>query len=208
VHYLHLVVFAMAPLVLPNNFKFKYFFGVQILAKNIVPSIPNSCNVSKSNNTNEQRNILHDLELHSSSPQIFDINLDVTLETIIINVDDECAPIPKTHKKVKIDVNYKSQEIWAIKMPWAELNFNEVGVASVVRCDNVCTKIEREEIFVAKWDFIEKHVGKRKGSNDKWIMDPKGMHVKNEISYVQLFTTIVLQQLSNGQVVEDKQKLV
>jgi hypothetical protein len=39
-------------------------------------------------------------------------------------------------------------------------------------------------------------------------MDPKGMHVKNEIFYVQLFTTIVLQQLSNGQAVEDKQKLV
>jgi len=38
-------------------------------------------------------------------------------------------------------------------------------------------------------------------------MDPKGMHVKNEISYVQLFTTIVL-QLSNGQAVEDKRKLV
>ncbi len=34
------------------------------------------------------------------------------------------------------------------------------------------------------------------------------MHVKNEIFYVQLFTTIVLQQLSNGQAVEDKQKLV
>jgi len=101
------VVFAMAPLVLPNNFKFKYFFSAQILAKNHVPSIPNSCNVSKSNNTDEQRNILHDLELHSSSPQIFEINLDVMLETIIINVDDEWALVPKTHKKVEIDVNYK-----------------------------------------------------------------------------------------------------
>jgi hypothetical protein len=39
-------------------------------------------------------------------------------------------------------------------------------------------------------------------------MDPKGMHVKNEISYVQLSTTIVLQQLSNGQAMEDKRKLV
>jgi hypothetical protein len=157
----------------------------------------------------EQRNILHDLELHSSSPQIFKINLDVMLETIIINVDDECAPAPKTHKKVEIDVNYKFQEIWVIKMPWAKLNFNEVGVVSTMKCDNVCTKIERkEEIFVAKWDFIEKHVSKQKGSNGKWIMDPKGMHVKNEISYVQFSTTIVLQQLSNGQAMEDKRKLV
>jgi hypothetical protein len=115
------------------------------------------------------------------------------LETIIINVDDECAPTPKTHKKVMIDVNYKSQESWAVKMPWAKLNFNEVGMVSIVKCDNVCTKIERkEEIFVAKWDFIEKHVGKRKGSNGKWIMDPKSMHVKNEISYAQLSTTTIL----------------
>jgi hypothetical protein len=130
------------------------------------------------------------------------------LEIIIINVHDECGPVPKTHKKVKIDVNYKFQEIWTVKMPWAKLNFNEVGVVSIVRCDNVCTKIERKkEIFVAKWDFIDKHVGIRKGSNGKWIMDPKSMHVKNEISYVQLFTT-VLQQLSNGQAMEDKQKLV
>jgi hypothetical protein len=184
----------MAPLVLPNNFKFKYFFGAQILVKNLVPSIPNSCNVYESNSIDEQRNILHDLELHSSSPQIFDINPDAMLETIIINVDDECALAPKTYKKVMIDVNYKSQEIWAVKMPWAELNFNEAGVVFAMRCDNVCTKIERkEEIFVVKWDFIEKHVGKRKGSNGKWIMDPKGMHVKNEISYAQLSTTIVLQ---------------
>ncbi len=116
------------------------------------------------------------------------------LETIIINDDDECAPTPKTHKKFKIDVNYKSHEIWAIKMPWEELNFNEVGVVSIVRSDNVYTKIEKkEEIFVAKWDFIEKHVGKRKGSNGKWIMDPKGMHVKNEIPYAQLSTTTILQ---------------
>ncbi len=93
-------------------------------------------------------------------------------------------------------------------MPCAELNFNEIRVVSALKCDNVCTKIERkEEIFVAKWDFIEKHVGKKKGSNGKWIMDPKGMHVKNEISYVQFFTTIIL-QLNNGQTMEDKRKLV
>jgi hypothetical protein len=43
----------MAPLVLPNNFKFKYFFGAQILAQKIVPSIPNSCNVFELNSTDE-----------------------------------------------------------------------------------------------------------------------------------------------------------
>jgi hypothetical protein len=35
-------------------------------------------------------------------------------------------------------------------------------------------------------------------------MDPKCMHVKNEISYAQFFPTIVLQKLNNGQVMEDK----
>jgi hypothetical protein len=39
-------------------------------------------------------------------------------------------------------------------------------------------------------------------------MDPKCGHAKNEIVYVQLSITIVLQQFSLGQVVEDKQKLV
>jgi hypothetical protein len=61
--------------------------------------------------------------------------------------------------------------------------FNEVGVVSVMKCC-VCTKIKRKEkIMVAKWDFIEKHASKRKGFNGKWIMDPKCMHVKNEIFY-------------------------
>jgi hypothetical protein len=30
------------------------------------------------------------------------------------------------------------------------------------------------------------------------------MHVKNEISYAQLSTTIILQQLNNGQTMKDK----
>jgi hypothetical protein len=47
--------------------------------------------------------------------------------------------------------------------------------------------------LVVQWDFIEKHVNKKKGSNGKWIMDPKCMHVKNEISCVQLFTNTILQ---------------
>jgi hypothetical protein len=74
-----------------------------------------------------------------------------------------------------------------MKMPWVELIFNEVGL----RC-HVCTRIERKQKkIVVKLDFIDKHPNKKKGS-DKWIMDPKCMHIKNEISYVQLFTTIIL----------------
>ncbi len=51
-----------------------------------------------------------------------------------------------------------------------------------MRC-HVCTKIERKgKIMVMNWDSIKKHASKRKGSNVKWTMDPKCMHVKYEIS--------------------------
>jgi len=49
----------------------------------------------------------------------------------------------------------------------------------------------RKKKLVVRLDFIDKHLNKKKGS-DKWIMDPKCMHVKNEISFVQLFSTVIL----------------
>jgi len=56
----------------------------------------------------------------------------------------------------------------------------------------VCTIVERKEKnLVIKWESIEKYVSKNKCYNGKWIMDPKCMHIKNEISYVQLFTTTI-----------------
>jgi hypothetical protein len=68
-------------------------------------------------------------------------------------------------------------------MPWIEPIFNEVHVVSIMKCC-VCTKIKRKEkIMVTKWDFIEKHASKRKGSVGKWIMDPKCMHVKIETNW-------------------------
>jgi len=74
-----------------------------------------------------------------------------------------------------------------MKMPWVKPIFNEVGL----KC-HVCIIIERKEkILVVRLDFIDKHPNKKKGF-DNWIMDPKCMHVKNEISYVQLFTTLIL----------------
>jgi len=113
------------------------------------------------------------------------------LETIVINVDDECVPPPKIPKKVVANVNHKFQKIWAVKMPWAKPIFHEVGlVSTLIFC--VCTKIEsKEKNLVVKWDFINKHPSKKKGFDGKWIMDPKCMHVINEISYAQLFTTII-----------------
>ncbi len=41
-----------------------------------------------------------------------------------------------------------------------------------------------------------------------WFMDLKCGHAKNEIAYVQLSITIILQQLDLGQTMEEKWKLV
>jgi hypothetical protein len=53
------------------------------------------------------------------------------------------APTPKKPKKLVTDVNCKFKEIWAIKMPWLEPIFNEVGVVSILKCC-VYTKIKKE----------------------------------------------------------------
>jgi hypothetical protein len=44
-----------------------------------------------------------------------------------------------------------------------------------------------------KWDSIEKHLSKSKVLDDKWFMDPKCGHAKNEIVYDQSSTIIVFQ---------------
>jgi len=144
--------------------------------------------------------------LQSSSPKIFDINPDALLETTIIDIDDECVPPPKKPEKVVVDLNCKFQEIWVVKMPWVKPIFNEVGLVSIVRCHELKGKKKK---LVAKWDFIEKHASNlEEGFDGKWIMDPKCMHVKHEISYVQLFINTIFQQLNNGQAMEDNHKLV
>jgi hypothetical protein len=131
--------------------------------------------------------------LQSSSHEIFDVDLDAMLETIVINVDDECVPPPKKPQKVFANFSHKFQKILAMKMPWVEPIFNEVGMVSTMK-RGVFTKIERKGKFlVAKWETIENCASKWKGFDGKWIMDPKCMHVKNEISYVQCFTTTILQ---------------
>jgi hypothetical protein len=91
-------------------------------------------------------------------------------------------------------------------MPWAKPIFNEGRLVTYVKC-HVCFKIEKKsKVLVAKWDSIEKHVGKNKAFDGKWFMDKKCGHVKNEIVYVQL-STIVLQQLCLGQGVETSKNL-
>jgi hypothetical protein len=107
------------------------------------------------------------------------------LEIIVIDLDDEFTNVPKTHKKVVINVNHEFQEIWVVKVPWAKPIFNEVGVVFTMIC-HVCMRIERKDFFlIGTWKFIEKHVGKKRVH----MVNPKCVHVKNEISYAQLFTT-------------------
>jgi hypothetical protein len=50
----------------------------------------------------EQKNLPRALELHFSSPNFFDINMNAMLENlVIIDVEDEsCASAPKNPKKV------------------------------------------------------------------------------------------------------------
>jgi hypothetical protein len=43
-------------------------------------------------------------------------------------------------------VSPKFQDDWALKMPWAKSNFNEVGLITFVKC-HVCSKIERKTRF-------------------------------------------------------------
>ncbi len=74
----------MAPLVLLNNFKFKYFFGVQIPTKNFICPIASFvfCNVLESNNIGEQINFPHALELQSLSLEIFVVDYILCLKLL------------------------------------------------------------------------------------------------------------------------------
>jgi hypothetical protein len=47
---------------------------------------------------------------------------------------------------------------------------------------------------------------KRKVINGKWFIDLRSGHAKDEIAYAQLLSTIILQELCLGQVMENKQK--
>ncbi len=132
------------------------------------------------------------IELQFFSLEMFVVDPNAMLESITIDVDDECVRPPKKTIKVVTNVNYKFQEIWVVKMPWAEPIFYEVGLVFTMKCC-ICSIIERKEKkLVVKWDFIEEHTNKKTGFDGKWTMDPKCMHVKNEISYVQLSIATLL----------------
>jgi len=78
-------------------------------------------------------------------------------------------------------------------MPWVEPIFNKGRLVTSIKC-HICYQIEKKDkVLVAKWDSIDKHVSKKKAPDGKWFMDPKCKHLKNEIVYVQLSTTIIFQ---------------
>jgi hypothetical protein len=61
----------------------------------------------------------------------------------------------KKWKKKTFDtyVNYKFQDVWALKMAWVEPILN--GLITFVKC-HVYFKIEKKnKVLVAKWDSIE-----------------------------------------------------
>jgi hypothetical protein len=70
-----------------------------------------SCNVFESNNIGEQINFLHAPNLQSSSLEVFVVDPNAIFATIVIDVDDECAPLPKIPQKVIANVNHKFLEI-------------------------------------------------------------------------------------------------
>jgi hypothetical protein len=150
----------------------------------------------------EQRNQNQNLELTTVALQNFRKMFEHSKKFNPIIVEDE-NPSPIVLENVhaskfflkktsNIVVNCKFYDVWALKMPWVEPIFNEVGLITYVKC-HVCSRIEKKyKVLVAKWDSIKKHVGKRKAPDGKWFMDPKCEHAKNEIVYVQLSTTTVL----------------
>jgi hypothetical protein len=98
----------------------------------------------------------------------------------VIDVDDECVPPHKKPKKIG-NVDHKFLKFWAVKMPWEKPIFNAVGLVNAMKC-HVCTKIKRKENkLIAKWDFVEKHVGKKKVLmiNGPWIQNVCTLKMKS-----------------------------
>jgi hypothetical protein len=91
-----------------------------------------------------------------------------------IDVKDVHFLIPKNgEKNCDTNVNRKFLDAWALKMPWAEPIFNEIGLVISMKC-YVYSKIEkRDKVLVAKWDSIENHVSKKK------LMVLSGLWIQN-----------------------------
>jgi hypothetical protein len=108
------------------------------------------------------------------------------------------------------------QDIWAVKLPWAESILGADGKVHQVRC-LVCTKIEgREKLLASKLDTLWKHGGRRKAHVDIPGVAQKGefftaldcAHLKNEVLFLATGRDTVLEQIVAGETVERKKKVV
>jgi len=71
-------------------------------------------------------------------------------------------------------------------MPWEEIVFNNDYILSIVKCI-LCTKIGRKKnLFVLKWDYLEKRAKKKRNEYGQKIMDMKCAHAKMRFSVVTL----------------------
>jgi hypothetical protein len=87
--------------------------------------------------------------------------------------------------KASSDVAWKFQKVWFVKMPWEEIVFNNDYILSIVKCI-LCTKIGRKKnLFVLKWDYLEKRAKKKRNEYGQKIMDMKCVHANMRFSMLQ-----------------------
>ncbi|KAG0573501.1 hypothetical protein KC19_VG183600 [Ceratodon purpureus] len=78
---------------------------------------------------------------------------------------EDSSPAAKKRKK-DYDSTRKFQEVWAVKLPWAEGILGSDGVLHMVKC-NPCTIFNKKPCIMApKWDMLVKHKGRRTTDKD------------------------------------------
>jgi len=100
----------------------------------------------------------------------------------------------------------KFQDVWSMKIPWAETIFDATRNILGVKC-KVCTKIEiKDNILNPKWDSLEKQMGKRKNEKGVKVVDVKCAHAKNETKFVSMNRPSIWEQVQGGFEGENKKK--
>ena len=88
-----------------------------------------------------------------------------------VHVNDDAASSSAKRKRTsetrsRYDANRHFQDHWAARLPWAEPELDSDGVLVAVKC-TVCSVINgKPKLIVPKWDNLEKHMGKRRASQD------------------------------------------
>ena len=67
---------------------------------------------------------------------------------------------------LRYNSNWQFQDVWAVKLPWAEPHLNGEGVLVAVNY-KMCFAINgKPKLIVPKWNNLEKHIGKRRALVD------------------------------------------